>query len=131
MIRSIFLLLLIFPFIGLAHPGIGIVLDSKGFVYYTDLKQVWQLDPATGNKKVVVPNVHTHELYMDASDNLYGEHLWYNGEDVDTWGHYVWRLRSEGVLDTIIKPSEGFLKNYSFVRDAADNMYWVKKDRTY
>lgn len=28
-----------------AHPGIGIVMDSKGNVFYTDLKQVWKIDP--------------------------------------------------------------------------------------
>jgi streptogramin lyase len=43
------------------HPGIGIVEDSNGGVFYTDLKQVWRIDPA-GNKSVVVRNVHTHEL---------------------------------------------------------------------
>ena len=26
-----------------AHPGIGIVKDSKGNIYYTDLKQVWKI----------------------------------------------------------------------------------------
>jgi streptogramin lyase len=26
-----------------AHPGVGIVMDSKGNVFYTDLKQVWKI----------------------------------------------------------------------------------------
>ena len=110
----------------LAHPGIGIVKDSKGNIYYTDLSQVWKITP-DGNKTTVVQHVHTHELYMDANDDLYGEHLWYNGESLDTWGHYAWCLRHTGKLDTIIKPTEGFLTDYSFVRDSTGNMYWVQR----
>lgn len=109
-----------------AHPGIGIVKDSEGNIYYTDLKQVWKLSP-DGNKTVVVSGVHTHELYMDLQDNLYGEHLWYNGERLDTWGHYAWCLKNNGELVKEIEPTQGFLTNYSFVRDSSGNMYWVER----
>src|SRR5688572_20470588 len=101
-----------------AHPGIGIVKDSKGNIYYTDLKQVWKIS-LDGTRTAVVKNVHTHELYMDEQDNLYGEHLWYNGESLDTWGHYAWCLKNNGELVKEIKPAEGFLTNHSFVRDTA------------
>ncbi|TAL44944.1 MAG: hypothetical protein EPN92_08110, partial [Chitinophagaceae bacterium] len=110
----------------LAHPGIGIVTDSKGNIYYTDLKYVWKVTP-DGKKSAVVSNVHTHELYMDAENNLYGEHLWYNGEKLNTWGHYVWCLKNTGELVKETEPTEGFLDNYSFVRDSAGNMYWVER----
>jgi len=109
-----------------AHPGIGIVMDSRGNVFYTDLKQVWKISPE-GKKSVAVRNVHTHELYIDAEDNLYGEHLWYEGEATDKWGHYVWKLRADGTLEQVNTPCEGFLKNYSFVRDRAGNMYWADR----
>ena len=112
-----------------AHPGIGIVKDSKGNIYYTDLKQVWRIS-LDGNKTAVVTGVHTHELYIDEQDNLYGEHLWYNGESLDTWGHYVWCLKNDGELVKEIKPTEGFLTNYSFARDSAGNMYWVERFTT-
>jgi len=112
-----------------AHPGIGIVKDSKGNIYYTDLKQVWKIS-LDGNKSAVVPGVHTHELYIDEQDNLYGEHLWYNGESKDTWGHYTWCLKNNGELVKEIKPTQGFLTNYSFVRDSAGNMYWVERFTT-
>jgi hypothetical protein len=124
------LLLFINSVFSFAHPGIGIVKDSKGNIYYTDLKQVWKVDAITGKKVIAVHNVHTHELYMDANDNLYGEHLWYNGEKLNTWGHYVWCLKNNGVLAKIIEPTEGFLSNYSFVRDSAGNMYWVERFTT-
>ena len=65
--------------IAFAHTGIGIVMDKHGNVYYTDLKQIWKISP-DGTKRIVVPNVHTHELYLDSLGNLYGEHLRYEGE---------------------------------------------------
>lgn len=78
----------------------------------------------------MVSGVHSHELYIDPNDNLYGEHLWYNGESANTWGHYVWCLKSSGELVKEKKPTEGFLTNYSFARDSAGNMYWVERFTT-
>lgn len=100
----------------LAHPGIGIVMDSKQNIFYTDLKQVWKIDN-TGKRTIAVHNVHTHELYLDKHGNLFGEHLWYEGEASDKWGFYIWRLSPDGKLDKVVPPTEGFPENYSFVRD--------------
>jgi hypothetical protein len=111
-----------------AHPAIGIVKDSKGNIYYSDTKQVWKVD-RNGKQTVVVPNIHTHELFMDSDDNLYGEHLWYKGES-NTWSHYVWCLKKTGELVKVKGPQEGFLSDYSFVRDNAGNMYWVERFKT-
>ncbi len=105
-ILTISILLLAFGIV--AHPGVGIVMDSKGNVYYPDLKQVWKINTQE-KKSVVVLNVHTHELYIDAHDNLYGEHLWYNGEKLDTWGHYVWRYSAGGTFEKIIPERGAFL----------------------
>ncbi len=110
----------------LAHPGVGILEDSKGNVFFTDLTQVWKID-LTGKKVVVVPNVHTHELYLDENDNLFGEHLWYNGEAKNTWGYYVWRLSGDGKIEKVIPDTEGFRENYSFVRDHFGNMFWADR----
>ena len=120
------ILLILVSSVSMAHPGIGIVCDSKGNIYYTDLKQVWKVSPE-GKKSVAVPGVHTHELYIDANDDLYGEHLWYNGERLDTWGHYVWCLKYDGTFSKVKEPTEGFLTDYSFVRDSSGNMYWVER----
>jgi hypothetical protein len=109
-----------------SHPGVGIVEASTGDVYYTDLKQVWKITP-TGQLVIAVPDVHTHELYLDENDNLYGEHLWYNGEKKNTWGHYVWKLSPDGRISKVIPDKEGFLEDYSFVRDPAGRMYWVDR----
>jgi len=68
----------LFAVVAGAHPSVSIVIDSGGNVYYSDLEQVWRVAP-DGSKTVAVPHVHTHELFLDPQDNLYGEHLWYEG----------------------------------------------------
>lgn len=108
-----------------AHPGVGIVENSKGEIFYTDLKQVWKIT-TSGRIELAVPNVHSHELFIDPQDNLYGEHLWYNGEQKDTWGHYVWKRSADGHVSKEIPNTEGFLKNYSFARDHLGRMYWAE-----
>lgn len=122
-------LLLMLNVVVFAHPGIGIVMNSRGEVFYTDLKQVWKISPG-GKKSIAVANVHTHELCLDANDNLYGEHLWYEGEATDRWAHSVWKLHADGRLEQVIAPRPGFREDYqdcSFVRDHAGNMYWADR----
>jgi hypothetical protein len=108
-----------------AHPGIGIVKDNKGFIYYTDLEKVWKVNPKTLHKTVVVPNVHTHELYMDANDNLFGQHSLYSGEQTNRWSHYIWKLSNTGKIETVVPLTDGFyIDNFTFVSDKNGNQYW-------
>lgn len=109
-----------------AHPGVGVVMDSKGNVFYTDLDHVWKISP-DGELSIAVKNVHTHELYMDENDDLYGEHEWYEGEATDKWGNSVWCLSSTGELEQAIAPVEGFLSDNTLVRDMKGNTYWPEK----
>lgn len=109
-----------------ADPGVGIVIDSKGNLFYTDLAQVWMIKP-DGTKSIAVPNVHTHELHMNTKDELFGEHLWFNGEQLNTWGHYLWKRNPDGTVIKL-KDSSAGLSEESFVRDIAGNTYFVEKD---
>ena len=79
-----------------AHPGIGIVMDSKGNVFYTDLVHVWQITP-DGEHQIALKNVHTHQLFLDENGHLYGEHSWYEGEATDKWGVKVNRVELQEV----------------------------------
>ncbi|HET6768433.1 MAG TPA: hypothetical protein VFH08_13575, partial [Chitinophagaceae bacterium] len=58
--KKLLLIMILLPLIARPHPGIGIVKDCKGNIYYTALKQVWKI--TNGIKTIVVPNVHTHEF---------------------------------------------------------------------
>jgi len=111
-----------------AHPAVSVVIDSHGNVYYSDLRQVWRVTTG-GARTVVVPNVHTHELYLDAQDNLYGEHLWYEGDATKKWGHYFWRRTAAGSIERIMPAHEPFKNedDVSFVRDRAGNEYWADR----
>jgi hypothetical protein len=126
--KSVTLILMLASSVSWAHPGTGIVMDTKGNVFYTDLQQVWKINKQ-GVKSIAVRNVHTHELYIDQQDNLFGEHLWFDGS-ADQWGHFVWRLTADGEFEKIIPETEGFLANYSFVRDHLGNMYWADRGLT-
>jgi hypothetical protein len=108
-----------------AHPGVGIVADRHGNVFFTDLKQVWKIT-ADGKQTVAVPGVHSHELCVDAAYNLYGEHYWHDAQ-TKRWMRRVWCLQSNGSLTEVLPPQEGFLRNYSFVRDRMGSMYWIER----
>ncbi|MBC6605867.1 hypothetical protein H8B13_03460 [Hymenobacter sp. BT188] len=119
-------ILLLLAIKGTAHPGVGIVQDAQGNVYFTDLENVWKRAP-NGQQRIVVARVHTHELYLDPQGNLYGEHVWYEGEATNKWGHYVWRLSAGGQISKVVPNTPGFLTNYSFTRDQTGAMYWVER----
>ena len=104
-----------------AHPGIGIVMDRDGSVFYTDLTHVWRIAP-DGTKSIAVRDVHTHELYLDPQGTLHGEHLWFANE---RWFHYTWQLTARGAL-TRSPQREGFRQGMSFVRDGAGRMFWYE-----
>jgi sugar lactone lactonase YvrE len=110
----------------LAHPAWGIVQDSRGNVFFSDTIQVWKIAP-DGNVSLAVGRVHTHELCIDASDDLFGEHLWY---DSGKWAHRVWRYRPDGSVGDVITQRAGFLTDYSFVRDRSGNMYWAQREKS-
>ena len=111
-----------------AHPSVSVLFDSKGNIYYSDLEKIWRLAP-NGALSVVMPNVHSHELYIDAQDNLYGEHLWYEGDATKKWGHYFWRRSPDGRVERVVAAHEPFKneRDPSFVRDRAGNQYWAQR----
>jgi hypothetical protein len=123
---TIAILALAFPFCTNAHPGVGIVKDSKGNIYYSDLMQVWKI--SNGKRSVAVPDVHTHELYIDSADNLYGEGNMYRETGAIQFSHYLWVLRPTGKLDTVVGMREAYIReDFSLARDPAGNEYYTKQ----
>lgn len=106
-----------------AHPGVGIVMDGQGNVFYTDLVHVWRIAP-DGSKSIAVRDVHTHELAIDSLSNLFGEDSEYLGDD--RWRHRVWRRSRSGRITDVIPWRDGFWREYGFVRDTTGAMYWVQ-----
>lgn len=118
---------LIKPVPAVAHPGVGLLEDSRGNVYYTDLVHVWQVSP-TGKKTIVVRNAHTHELVLDAEDNLYGEDLVYEGEALNRWHHRIWKRSPDGQVTDLFGKRNGFRNDFGFVRDRRGTQYWIYYD---
>jgi hypothetical protein len=113
-----------------AHPAIGIVADAAGNIFYSDNTHVWRI-ARDGNRSIVVANVHTHELWLDSTGNLYGEHLWYEGERTNRWGHRVWKRSVAGEIVDVIAARPGFREDYgdfSFVRCADGWFYWIARE---
>lgn len=77
-----------------AHPSAGLVMDSRGNLYFSDLTKVWVLRP-DGSIEIAVPRVHTHELWLGPADTLYGEDVTNVGE---AYRHRVWKLAPDGAL---------------------------------
>jgi hypothetical protein len=112
-----------------AHPAVGIVVDRNGAVFYSDNARVWRIG-RDGRMDVAVPGVHTHELWLDTDGTLYGEHLWYEGEATDKWGHRIWKRAPDGRVSEVIAARRGFREDYRdffFARDARGAMYWIER----
>jgi sugar lactone lactonase YvrE len=124
------LLILIAATTAIAHPPVAIVIDGQGNIYYSDLTQVLRRAP-DGKLTTAVPNVHTHELALDAAGNLYGEHLRYSGEATNRWYHYFWRRSPDGTVTRLMPEHEPFKNEdaISLVRDAAGNSYWANREQ--
>ena len=106
-----------------AHPGVGIVIDRQGTVFYTDLVHVWQIAP-DGHKSIAVRDVHTHELAVDGAGYLVGEDSEYLGGD--RYRHRIWRRSPKGRMTDIVPWRDGFWRDYSFVQDRAGVKYLVR-----
>jgi hypothetical protein len=104
-----------------AHPGVGIVMDRQGNVFYTDLVHVWRI-ASNGTRSIAVRDVHTHELAIDRDGSLVGEDSEYMGGD--RWRTRVWRRAPDGRVTDVIPWTDGFWRDYGFVRDPAGAMYW-------
>jgi hypothetical protein len=108
-----------------AHPAVGIVIDRAGTVFYSDTAHVWAVARG-GAPRIVVRDVHTHDLWLDANGALYGEHLVYDG---GRWSHRVWKRTAAGAVSDVIAARQGFLSDYrdfGFQRDARGAFYWME-----
>jgi hypothetical protein len=123
--KPILFTFLLLPFITRAHPGIGIVKDSKGVIYYTDLQHVWKIE--RGTRTIAVRDVHTHELWVDRNDALHGEGGYYDAGS-EKFYHYLWVRHANGRIDTTMSMRRAYQQqDFSLARDRNGAEYYVKR----
>jgi len=119
------LVLLGLPANGLAHPGWGIAVDSEGSVYFTDIERltIWKRLP-DGTLQAAVTGVWTHQLFVDAQDNLYYEREEYRS-NVGPY-YSVWRRSPSGEQTLLIPPTldQTVFGGENVVLDASGAIYF-------
>ena len=121
--------LIVFSGLAVAHPSWGIVVSSKGDVYFSDLETVWKLDRA-GKMTVFragVPGRHVHELSIDAQDNIYGPDYSYEPA-TQKYTTAIWKMTSDGKFEYLQPPSNQAPPGLSIWLDRAGNMYSVDQN---
>jgi len=121
--------LIVFSGLAVAHPSWGIVVSSKGDVYFSDLETVWKLDRA--GKMTVFragePGRHVHELAIDAQDNIYGPDYSYEPA-TQKYITAIWRMASDGKFEYLQPPSNHAPPGLGIWLDRAGNMYSVDQN---
>jgi hypothetical protein len=126
------LLLVLAPTLASAHPAWGIVADSQGRVYFSDLETVWRLDP-DGHLSVFRPGVegvHVHELALAADGAVKGDQLSYNPAN-ETYHAGIWRRGADGRESWLLDPSTAPPNGTGLAVDRAGNSYttqWLSND---
>lgn len=123
---SVFLLLLVGALSTNGHPGINIVCDDQGNVYFTDLEHVWRINPS-GVVSIAIKNIHTHQLLVDEKGSIHGEHVWYI-EKEDRWAHYLWQLNNSIEFQKTTGDIMEFPENNYLVRDRNGSSYYAQMD---
>lgn len=113
----------------MAHPPWGIVVSSKGIVYFSDLETVWKID-RDGNVSVFRASVggrHVHELAIDAQDNLYGPDYIYEPR-TEKYFLGVWKRTADGKETVVQPPIDSLMSGVGIWRDASGNMYSIEQN---
>ena len=85
----------------LAGPGTGLCIDSRGNVYFSDFEEVVKIDPQ-GRISRFVTNHPSHELALDAKDNLYGRDNHFDNR-TGTYTPAYWRATPDGHVSTVTR----------------------------
>jgi len=116
----------VLPLPAQAHPAMGIVVDRKGQVFFSDLETIWKLDT---NRKLSVFRAgmngrHVHELTIDDQDNIYGADVSYEPA-TKKWISDLWKMTPDGALTYIFAPTTDPPRAWTMWRDHEGNTYYV------
>jgi hypothetical protein len=127
------LLLLLFSALpASAHPPWGIVADGAGRIYFSDLEQVWRIDP-DGRLSLFRPGVegvHVHELAIAPNGDLIGAQNDYDPA-TQIYGSGLWRRDPEGRESWLLPMTPAPLKGSGPSFDREGNSYlsaWMSND---
>ena len=98
-----------------AHEGWGIVVDTYGQIYFSDIptNTIWKIN-RMGKLQVAVANQHSHALIFGGDGNIYGSHE--NGR--------VWKITPDNHYTEILAPNPNFPLNlHCFNIDGKGNIY--------
>ena len=111
----------------LSHPAWGIVVDTNGQIYFSDLETIYKID-SQGKLSIFRAGVsgrHVHDLSIDAGGNIYG---WENVYEPQTEKHLraFWKMSPKGEYTEIISLTENPPLGTSIWRDSDGNTYSVE-----
>src|SRR5262245_9032075 len=109
-----------------AHPGWGIRVDSEGEVFFSDVdrNRVWKIS-RRGTLVSIIKGKHSHDLFLDQGDNLYGEHVYYEAA-TGRWISSLWQLTAKDRLVELSTPTANPPRGAGILRDATGNIFSVE-----
>jgi hypothetical protein len=115
-----------------AHPPYGLVADSRGNVYFSDLEAVWRLAP-DGRLDLFRPaseGFHVHELTLAADGAVEGD---VNGYDpaTETFSTGLWNRSADGLERWLLEPPTAPPRGLGTFSDSRGNRYtaqWVSSE---
>lgn len=117
-----------------AHPSWGIVVTKSGTVFFADILHcdngcVWKVD-RDGSLSRFISNQHSHMLYLDKEENLWGTHHEYISRS-DEWESLLWRIDNSGTRTTVIPPTRDLSKfgGVNFAIDKHGDIYFNHKQK--
>ncbi len=111
-----------------AHPGWGIRVDSEGEIFFSDVdrNRVWKIS-RRGTLFPIVKGKHSHDLFLDQGDNLFGEHVYYEAA-TGQWISSQWQLTAKERLVELSGPTANPPRGTGLLRDATGNVFSVERD---
>jgi hypothetical protein len=129
--KLLFIIITVFSLNLSAHPGWGLVADSRGNIFFADIVNttIWKYS-ANGDLSKLYTNKWTHQLNIDSDDNLYIEYEQYiNGVH---WSGLIMVSPdgSETNLIPLTNDHELFLSGNTTI-DNQGNIYFANQNRIY
>lgn len=107
-----------------AHPAWGIQMNRQGELYFADVQRdrIWLINNR-GSLIPVLLGKHSHDLWLDQNDSVFGEHLTYEPAS-QQWRSTRWQLSINEQLTEMGAPPVAGL---SLLHDAVGNFFVVEK----